>query len=98
MWIFSILFLPFLIYGLWTGRVWAGGHGFSRTYSRQSEPRWYWGVVGMYSFFVGLGIVVSLKPSLADAADNILTAFALGGVVVLLAVVAYEAIFQRDND
>ena len=94
----SILFLPFIIYGLWTGRVWVGGYGNFCTYSRQSEPHWYWSAMGMYSIFVGLGIAATLRPSWADAINNGFTAFVLIGVAMLLVAVAYSAYSERDNE
>lgn len=100
MWIASILFLPFLIYGLSTGRMPCPGRGtgFRINYSRETQPVRYWSVGAGWLFLIVLGLVGTFYPRIANVADDVLVALLLLGAVSILAILFGSLFFQRVDD
>ena len=86
MWIVSVIFGAFLIYGLVTGRMPVAGRGGSRLYSRKTEPTWYWLACAAHVFLVSLGIVGTFRPHIADMIIDAAAPILLVLVLALLAI------------
>ena len=73
MWIGSIICLPLLIYGLWTGRMPGAYREMGLkfvSYSRKSQPAGYWSMAGIYVFLSLLTIIQSYFPVIGDGIWN----------------------------
>jgi hypothetical protein len=97
MWVLSIFALPFLVYGLSTGKVWVGGHGASRTYSREIEPRGFWRTIAFYCFFIIIGVVGTIYPSIDDPFEDVITAVVLLAAVTIFSLLLYSRYRKRDE-
>lgn len=98
MWIISIPFAAFLIYGLCTGRMPIGAGVAWRVYSRVTQPGWYWGAGATHVVLIGLGIAGTFRPDIADSiVDAAAPIFWVIGLLLILAVMA-SAVRRKPRD
>jgi hypothetical protein len=84
MWLISIPFAAFLLYGLATGRVTIGALIAWSVYERAKQPRRYWAVCALHAFFVAFGIFGTFRPDLVGIVVRAAAPILLVVVVAIL--------------
>lgn len=65
MWFVSLICSPFLVYGLWTGRLPVMRS--SQCYLRKTEPIYYWTTVALYLVVIAFGILATFYPTIVPS-------------------------------